>query len=67
MTSTLQPISKSRAAMCAMLCKVALLTTAPSISTGFSIATGATTPDFPTFHRTSTNSVSTPSCIVLKA
>ena len=50
-----------------VLCKVALLTVAPSISTGSSIATGATTPDLPTFHFTSTSVVITPVCICLSA
>ena len=59
-TSTSQPISRLSPLMCAILCKVALLIIASSISTGFRIATGATTPDFPTLHITSTKIVLTP-------
>ena len=40
---------------------------ASSISTGFRIATGATTPDFPTLHITSTRVVMTPFCRRLRA
>ena len=66
-TSTLHPISSPKASICAILCRVALLTLASSISTGFNIATGATTPDFPTFHITSTKVVILPSCLTLRA
>ena len=67
MTSTLQPISRPISSMYLVLCKVALLTVAPSISTGSRIATGATTPDLPTFHFTSSRVVTTPVCICLSA
>ena len=58
-TSTSQPISRLRSSIKRILCRVALLIIASSISTGFSIATGATTPDFPTLHITSTKDVLT--------
>ena len=50
-----------------MLCRVARLTSASPTSTGFSIATGLTTPDLPTCHTTSSNSVITPSFCSLRA
>jgi len=66
-TSTSHPISKFKSLINAVLCKVALLIIASSISTGFRIATGATTPDFPTLHITSTKIVLTPFCLRLRA
>ena len=50
--------------MIAILCRVALLTVAPFISTGSRTATGDTFPDLPTCHTTSSSFVTTPAGFV---
>ena len=67
MTSTIHPISKFKPRIYSILCKVALETVASPITTGSSIATGVTTPDYPVCHTTSSSLVTTPSCFSFKA